>query len=61
MTERAKASLIGALVAVIAILLEHLLTHNQRNIESIPYWGGVAIGGALLVIGVSALAKSHRP
>jgi drug/metabolite transporter (DMT)-like permease len=57
-TNIGKAAAVGAVVGVALVVLNRTLGNTPANINSIPFWFGVAIAGAF--IGTSYAAFQNR-
>ena len=55
-----KAALVGAMISVAAILLQHGMEPMLTSPRGVGYWGGVALGGALFGMIVAAFINRNR-
>ena len=57
---RTKAAAIGAIAAVVVVIVSQSIGNTPPNTRGLPYWGGVGVGGALIGLVVAALMDRRR-
>ncbi len=57
---RVRSATIGAVIGVAAMIFSRAIGTTQTSTNNIPYWFGVALGGALIGIGVAAVINLRR-
>jgi hypothetical protein len=57
---RSRFAAVGAIAAVLAMFTARWVGAHSASPDSAAYWGGVALGGALLGLAVSSLVKPVR-
>lgn len=55
-----KAALIGAVLGVIGVAAGHAMGTTSATNNSLAYWFGVALGGAVLGVAVAAIKNRGR-